>query len=461
MNFSNLLSKFISKLKGFRFVWASYVLFVAMGWKKDRDLFSRIMPKSYLPPKWSEGDDLSLTTGWSDIFVSPPSFFYNRNRPIKVLLLNSMGGSMSRLSRSLMMNENIRADCFVNHDFPKRHMLHPLETNINGVLRDSEWREFMSWAVQNYDIVQSSTLPLKPGMSECYDWLTEMLGPRHIWRATGFVHHYLLREDILPISVYQNDLNTDQIPSLDKLHSKTFKVKNNLLELEDNTVFYSSPEKGAYFGNGNKIWLPSIRNPSMYRHDNDHSKRRLNNKNGDVNVYVPAHVNSVFKGLDVILQKLHKLQEEGHKFNIVTPNNVETFFPKIHSFKDKISTGERSGAYPIPNYLMPNLLSHMDIVIDQIIMGSYGNTGVEAMLSSKPVIGQKRYTEIEDSPIIDTDESNFEQTFLTLMYERDSWAQHGARGRDWALQHHSPNVVANIASTEYHKILQAYASPLN
>ena len=181
-------------------------------------MLRRISPSQKIAPTWSEGDDLSETTGWHDIEIDLPKITYNKNHKPKVLFLNSMGGSMSRLARALMVHENIEASCYINAYFPRRNMAHPLETNVNGVFTHQEWRDFMAWAVKEHDIVQSTTLPTWPAVAESYDWLTDKLGQRHIWRCTGFVHHYLPREDVLPVDVYKKDLDTDDTPR----HQKVF-----------------------------------------------------------------------------------------------------------------------------------------------------------------------------------------------------------------------------------------------
>lgn len=441
-----------NNFKRSKFAKAIYAGLVILGIKKDRELLKRIMPDKHIAPIWSEGDNLALTSGWEGIDFTKHQVFINRNVQPKVLFLNSLGGSISRLMRALMLHEGIQTDCFVNAYYPKRNLVYPLETNVNGIFTHKEWREFLSWAVTEYDIVQSSGLPSKPGLAECYDWLSDRLGPRHIWRATGFVHHYLLREEILPSSIYKNDLNVNAGPSLSNFPCRTFPVRKNYFELGNSTLFYSSPEKGAYFKGENKIWLPSIRNPAFFNVVDKPVKKTSPSKN--VKIYVPIHSNAIFKGLDVIMAKLKHLQNLGHEFSIITPENAQNHFPHLDTFKDNTIKGHHIGAYPIPNHRMPNILKNVDLVIDQFIMGSYGNTGIEAMMSGLPVIGQKKYAEISDSPIINTDIENFEVTFLNLLYAPNTWNSIGQKGREWALMHHSPKVVSKIANKQYHKILQ-------
>ncbi len=423
--------------------------------KKDRDLLRRIKPAQRIAPTWSDGDDLSKTSGWFNLGTDFPAPAYNRKRPIKVMFLNSMGGSMSRLTRALMLHENVEANCFVNAYYPRRNMTYAHETNVNGVFKNNEWREFMRWAVREYDLIQSTTLPNWPAVAECYDWLSEAIGNRHIWRSTGFVHHYLPREDVLPIAVYQNDLQTDEIPSPTKYKGQTFPIQNNHFLTGDNYLFYSSPEKGVYFEGEHTKWLPSIRSPHLF------SPQFVASKPGErVKVFIPLHQRAMFKGLDVVLDILKSMQASGVPLDIVTPYTVRQFFPEINGFQDWNGESYNHGAYPIPPYAMPSVLRKVDLVIDQIIMGSYGNTGIEAMMCGKPVLGQKNYSEIRESPIVDITEDSLQDTLSDLIENRDKWTEIGRAGREWALTHHAPKKVAKMASQTYEEILQASSRDL-
>ncbi len=441
-----------TKLRQNRFFQALHAFLVILGIRKDRDLLRRIKPAQKIAPTWSDGDDLSKTTGWADMDISyrPPA--YNRQRPIKVMFLNSMGGSMSRLSRALMLHENVEANCFINAYFPRRNMTYPHETNVNGVFRHEEWREFMRWAVREYDLIQSTTLPNWPAVAESYDWLTDVMGQRHIWRSTGFVHHYLPREDVLPISVYQNDLQTDDIPSPDKYAGKTFPVRDNHFQTGEHYLFYSSPEKGVYFEGQNTKWLPSIRSSEIF------SPGAIRTSDQErVKIFVPIHQRAMFKGLGTVMDILSSMQSDGAPIDIVTPQNVRTFFPEINGFQDMHGNEYGHGAYPIPPYAMPSVLRRVDLVVDQIIMGSYGNTGIEAMMCGKPVLGQKNYDEIRDCPVIDVSEDTLRDRLNDLIENRQNWAALGKAGRSWALAHHTPQKVAKIARQTYEEILQKHS----
>ena len=456
MQKKNFLGRLKSRVAKNRVAQSIHVFLVMLGLRRDRDLLLRIRPEQKIAPTWSEGNDLSKTSDWDKIDLDLPVFNYNRNRRIKVMFLNSMGGSMSRLSQALMIHENCETSCYINALFPMRHMVHPLETNVNGVFTHKEWREFMTWAVKEHDIVQTTTLPSWPGVAQCYDWLSETMGERHIWRSIGFVHHYLCREDVLPLNVYQTDLNIDRVPDPSHFPGKTFPVRDNAFQLGNNTLFYSSPEKGAYFQGPNKVWLPSIRSPHKFVPAVD----ELRDNTKPIRLYVPRHSRAVFKGLDEIIETLEQIKANGRNIEIITPENISDYFADINGFKDYFGTETANGAYPVPNRLMPSVLRRVDIVVDQIVMGSYGNTGIEAMLCGKPVVGQKQYAEIADSPIVEANKDNLQAVLENLIDNPQTWADIGRKGREWALKHHAPKAVARIAARQYDRILQSSSSEI-
>ncbi|MGZ0190240.1 MAG: hypothetical protein ACKVH0_19940, partial [Alphaproteobacteria bacterium] len=152
----------------------------------------------------------------------------------RILLLNSMGGSMGRLAKELQVSHGMDVDCFVAAYPPRRNLTFAGEVNVNGVYTHDEWREFMRWAVGHYDIIQSSTLPLSAPVAELYDWLTQVMGERHIWRSTGFVHHYIHREDVVPLDVYKADLNVTKSPGPDQYLIKSMPIVDGRIQIGDN-----------------------------------------------------------------------------------------------------------------------------------------------------------------------------------------------------------------------------------
>lgn len=392
------------------------------------------------------GDNLSETTGWPVTDAPPSKFAIGGRSRIKVLYLNSMGGSMGRLSKALARYHDMEADCFIGAYAPRRHMVYPHETNVHGIFTHQEWREFMAWAIGHYDIIQSTTLPLWPGVAEMYDWLTDTLGRRHIWRSTGFVHHYLQRNDILPVEYYQRDLKTENIPSPERFPCTTFKHTDTHYLTDPHIVFYSSPEKGAYLKGKDTHWLPSMRDEEDYRPLdgwNPMGKEK-------VLIYVPYHKSAVWKGLDKVMDALNAVKAGGAPIEVITPENAGEYFPDLTTFE---AEANKAASYPVPNHLMPELFRRIDLVIDQIVMGCYGNTGIEAMLCGKPVIGQKRYKDVASSPIIPVEPDTIIQTVENILDRRDEWVEIGEISREYALSKHSPKAVSTIAANVYKQVM--------
>jgi glycosyltransferase involved in cell wall biosynthesis len=86
-------------------------------------------------------------------------------------------------------------------------------------------------------------------------------------------------------------------------------------------------------------------------------------------------------------------------------------------------------------------------------MGCYGNTGIEAMFSGKPVLGQKRFDEVADAPVIPIDAETLESVLLSLLDDRTDWRRIGAESRDYAMRVHSPQAVARRGAEVIRKVM--------
>lgn len=404
--------------------------------------------------RWVAGEDTSQTGDWDTVRFEAPLVMQRGNK-IRVLLLNSMGGSMSRLGKALMMHEGIEADCVVGAWSPRRHLLYPNEANVYGVFSHQEWRDYIAWAVRHYDIVQSTSFPIWPKVAELYDWLTDHLGRRHIWRETGFIHHFLLREDVLPVEYYREMLRTDQTPDPSRFTGQSFRFDETHVHTDPWVVFYSSPEKGAYMKGNDTHWMPSIRDPDIYFPDFDKTRDA-----GDpALIYVPYHKAANWKGLGHVLSVLDEMKREGANIEVVTPVNARQFFPDLISFRDEDAENPEDVPYPIPNHILPELYRRVDLVVDQVVMGCYGNTGIEAMLCGKPVVGQKRYEDVSDAPVIDVTRENLRERLEELLQRRSEWNELGRASREYAIRLHSPAAVAARAATVYRRVMDEDRQP--
>ncbi|HTV71957.1 MAG TPA: hypothetical protein VMF90_25780 [Rhizobiaceae bacterium] len=399
------------------------------------------------------GDNLAETRGWENLEVLPAPFV-SSGGDTRVLLLNSMGGSMGRLSKALMRyHSNIEADCIVAAYEPRRHMTYPHETNVFGIFSHEEWRDYLKWAVGHYDIIQSTTFPLAPAVAELYDWLSARIGRRHIWRETGFIHNYIYREDVLPAADYAgHKSDKGALPDPSRFPGRTFRVEDGHFLTDPYAVFYSSPEKGAYLKGSFNKWLPSMRDPEAFSPPQRETPR---GSGSDIKVYVPYHKGALWKGLDEVISALETLKGEGYPLTIVTSENAGQIFPDLTLFGRSQPENSKAVAYPVPNHLMPEIFRRVDFVVDQIIMGSYGNTGIEAMLCGCPVVGQKRYADLAAAPLWNVERATLVDDIRRFLHIRETWDELGRQGREFALKVHTPRAVSGIAAATYAEILDS------
>jgi hypothetical protein len=95
----------------------------------------------------------------------------------------------------------------------------------------------------------------------------------------------------------------------------------------------------------------------------------------------------------------------------------------------------------IPHEHMPKLVKSVDIVIDQILSGSYGVTAVEAMAAGRLVIGHLgptfRHHVDADIPILDVAPEQLEETLRTIVREPAAYVEFAGRGPRYAHRFHS------------------------
>ena len=97
-----------------------------------------------------------------------------------------------------------------------------------------------------------------------------------------------------------------------------------------------------------------------------------------------------------------------------------------------------------------------DLIIDQILLGSYGVFAVESMAMGKPVIGwisdfmKEKYP--KELPIISANPDNIEQKIEYVINNRDMLKKIGIDGRKYVEKYHDINVVTNNIIDIYKKI---------
>jgi len=108
----------------------------------------------------------------------------------------------------------------------------------------------------------------------------------------------------------------------------------------------------------------------------------------------------------------------------------------------------RSPAGLVPHNRMPGLVKEADVVVEQILAGSYGVAAVEGMAAGCLVIGyvgdEVRLTMPEDPPILDTTPDEFLATMMRVLGERSDYADLAASGPAYVERIHSGRMSARV-----------------
>jgi len=111
----------------------------------------------------------------------------------------------------------------------------------------------------------------------------------------------------------------------------------------------------------------------------------------------------------------------------------------------------RSPTGTVSHDKMPGLVKEADVVVDQILTGSYGVAAVEGMASGRLVIGyvgdEIRATMPEDPPILDSLPEDFLNTMLQVISKRADYADLAAGGPAYAERIHSGQMSAQVLAS--------------
>lgn len=163
----------------------------------------------------------------------------------------------------------------------------------------------------------------------------------------------------------------------------------------------------------------------------DLSKYRPKSKNPKEKmciVHAPTSTN--VKGTYYILEAIENLKEK-YDFEFILVQNM--------SHSEAVKTYQKA-----------------DLIIDQILLGSYGVFAVESMAMGKPVIGwisdfmKEKYP--KELPIISANPDNIEQKIEYVINNRDMLKKIGIDGRKYVEKYHDINVVTNNIIDIYKKI---------
>jgi hypothetical protein len=128
-----------------------------------------------------------------------------------------------------------------------------------------------------------------------------------------------------------------------------------------------------------------------------------------------------FKGTEMIEQSLTRLQNRGYRFR----------YERIQG---------------LSNNKVFDLYAKADIILDQILCGSYGILAVEAMAFGKPVISfirrDLRQSFDDRLPILSANPATIYQKTKRLLKALSQWKQYGLQGRKYVERIHDVNKVA-------------------
>lgn len=153
-------------------------------------------------------------------------------------------------------------------------------------------------------------------------------------------------------------------------------------------------------------------------------------KNNGKLLLVHAPTSPIFKGTEYVIKTINNLKEN-YDFDFILIQNMS------HEAAKK-------------------LYKKSDIVIDQVIAGSYGGLAVECMAMGKPVIAwisdymKKKYP--EELPIVSANPSNLYEKIEELILDKNKRIQLGIKGREYVEKYNNVNNVVEDLISIYKEI---------
>jgi hypothetical protein len=173
-------------------------------------------------------------------------------------------------------------------------------------------------------------------------------------------------------------------------------------------IFVSTPD--LLFDAPQATWLPLCIDPKPWHSDDvplEREKLRI--------LHLPSRRNPPIKGTEAIDAVLRRLSALG-KINYLAPDFVA-------------------------HYEVPGLVRSVDVVVEQILTGSYGVAAVEGMAAGRLVVGfvgvETRGLLPFDPPIIDAAPDDFEDRILDIISDRQRYSHFARRGPGYVEQWHT------------------------
>jgi glycosyltransferase involved in cell wall biosynthesis len=144
-----------------------------------------------------------------------------------------------------------------------------------------------------------------------------------------------------------------------------------------------------------------------------------------------APTNQKIKGSKYLIQAVEDLQSEGLPIELVLIENM-------------------------PYHQALEAYASSDIIVDQLLVGWYGQVSLEMMALGKPVIcyirEELRQHMPDEVPIVSADPLTIKQVLRDLILQRETWANLGANGRKYVEVHHDAKIVAQKTLEVYHRV---------
>ena len=166
------------------------------------------------------------------------------------------------------------------------------------------------------------------------------------------------------------------------------------------------------------------------------------------------------KALELLKAKMINKKPKDHKIRIAhAPSNRKMKGTKY--IEEAISILNSSG-YQIEFLLIENTSyeealsksAAADLIIDQLLVGSYGQYSVEMMALGKPVVcylrEDLRHYYNADLPIINATPDNIVEVLKALLERKNDWSKIGQLGIDYVHKNHCSEVIAQKL-IEYYK----------
>jgi hypothetical protein len=146
---------------------------------------------------------------------------------------------------------------------------------------------------------------------------------------------------------------------------------------------------------------------------------------------IHAPTNPLFKGTAFIEQAIERLRSEGHLFRYIRIEHMS-------------------------NAEALDLYQQADIVVDQILCGSYGMFAVEAMSLGKPVVGYIREdlipTYLEEPPIVPGNPDEVYDSLKQLLLQPELRSKIGRNSRRYVEKYHALDAVTKRLMDIYRQV---------